>query len=178
MRQQHSTNPCGSPGASRLQIRSIHALAVHPSRFTTFSSAPFPSKPSIAPYCLHKVQMKSLITHSPIGSCLWIIDCVGAVASTSPLSPLLGRVGGWRRAHALAAGTRLMKRSREGSLSLSPGKCCVSGAAMNQAQGRGSGWSRLRRVSEISPGVLYNKGPDRQVPPSLDQSIGCRTSGA
>ena len=78
--------------------------------------------------------MKSLITHSPIGSCLWIIGCVGAVASTSPLSPLLARGGGRRR----AAGTRLMNRSR--GLSRSPGKRCVSGAPMNQAQGRwGSG---------------------------------------
>lgn len=59
------------------------------------------------------------------------------------------------------------------SLSLSPGKCCVSGAAMNQAQGRGS-----VEVSEISPGVLCNKRTDLQVQPTLDQSIGCRTSGA
>lgn len=43
------------------------------------------------------------------------------------------------------------------ALSLSPGKCCVSGAAKDQPQGRGSGWSRLRRVSEISPSLLHNK---------------------
>jgi len=123
--------------------------------------------------------MKSLITRSPIGSCLWIIDCVGAVASTSLLSPLLGRVGGRRRAHALAAGTCLMKRSRSLSLPppLSPSLCLSREALCVRSVG-GSGWSRLRRVSEISPDVLYNKGPHRQVPQSLDQSIGCRTSGA
>lgn len=40
--------------------------------------------------------------------------------------------------------------------------------------GVGSGWSRLSRVSEISPGhTLEQKEPDRQVPPNPDQSIGC-----
>lgn len=70
----------------------------------------------------------------------------------------------------------MIKRSK-GSASSSPlslyifGKCCVSGAALNRTQGRGSGWSGLRWVSEISPG-LYHKRPDRQVPPNPDQSIG------
>lgn len=133
----------------------------------------FPQQSKYSVLLLYKVQIKSLITHSSIGSCLWIIDCVGAVASTSPSSSLLGRVGGRRRALALTAGTRLMKRS-SGLFCLSR-EACVSGAAMSQAQGRGSGWSRLRRVSEISPGVLCNKAPDRQVPRSSDQSTGCKT---
>lgn len=57
---------------------------------------------------------------------------------------------------------------------------CVRGGNEPKAVAgvEGSGWSRSRRVSEISPGMLSNKGPDRQVLPSPDQSIGCRTSGA
>lgn len=72
--------------------------SIHPSRF---------QPPNISAHCLHKVQMKSLITHSPIGSCLRIIERVAAVALTfSPLPPhwnarLLVRVGGRPRVHVL-----------------------------------------------------------------------------
>lgn len=69
--------------------------------------------PNMAPHCLHKVQMKSLITHSPIGSCLRIIERVAAVALTFFLPPpppprrdarLLVRVGGRLRVHVLHHG--------------------------------------------------------------------------
>lgn len=54
----------------------------------------------------------------------------------------------------------------------SPGKCCVSGAAMNPSPkaravlvvGVGSGWSRLSRVSEISLGrALEQRAPSSGV---------------
>lgn len=56
--------------------------------------------------------------------------------------------------------------------SQSPGKCCVSGAAMNPSPkarvvlvvGVGIGWSRLSRVSEISPGrALEQRAPSSGV---------------
>lgn len=90
----------------------ISFLSIHPSIHQGFS--PSRPHPNMAPHCLHKVQMKSLITHSPIGSCLRIIERVAAVALTFFLPPppplprrdarLLERVGGRLRAHALHSG--------------------------------------------------------------------------
>lgn len=123
---------------------------------------------------LYKVQIKSLITRSPIGSCLWIIDYVASTPPPPPpLSPLLGRVGGRRRALALKRG-RIWWNDQAGSF-VSPGKLVCPGRRWARHNAGGSGWSRLRRVSEITPGVLCNKGPDRQVPQSSDQSTGCKT---
>lgn len=96
--------------------------------------------------------MKSLITHSPIGSCLWIIDCVGAVASTSPLSPS-GRLAARTRTRSGDAFDETIKRA------LSPGKCCVSGAAMNQAQGRGGvGGQGCAGSVRLAPACSPTKG--------------------
>lgn len=132
------------------------------------SNVRFSINPSIR-FSLYKVHMTPLITHSPISFLLGIIDCVDAAPSTS--DPL-GRERARRwSAHAPAGGTRMMKRSKGIalsrsllSLSLSSGKCCVSGAALNRTQGRGSGWSGLRRVSEISPTRSITKG----------RIVGCR----
>lgn len=103
--------------------------------------------------------MKSLITHSPIGSCLWIIDCVGAVASTSPWEayPLLGRVGGRRRAHALAAGTRLMKRSRGLSRSL-PGSVVCPGRRWTKPKAGGVGGQGCVGSVRLAPACSITKG--------------------
>lgn len=102
---------------------------------------------------------------------------------------LLGRVGG--RSPLYSGGDTFDETIKEGgggggvgggvpSLALSREVLCVRGGDEPKAVAgvEGSGWSRLLRVSEISTGVLSNKGPDRQVLPSRDQSIGCRTSGA
>lgn len=97
---------------------------------------------------------------------------------------LLGRVGG---RSALYRGGDTSDETIKGgggggvpSLALSWEVLCVRGGDEPKAVAGmlGSGWSRLCWVSEISPGVLSNKGPDRQVLPSPDQSIRCRTSGA
>lgn len=117
----------------------------------------------------------------PLPTCL-LAPVYGSLTVMALLHRLIGlpapRTSGRSAARTCSRSGDAFDETIKRALSLSLGKCCVSGAAMNQPQGRGSGWSRLRRVSEISPGVLHNKGPDRQVPPSLDQSIGCRTSGA
>lgn len=105
--------------------------------------------------------MKSLITHSAIGSCLWIIDCVGAVASTSPLSPVRGRVGGRRRAHTLAAGTRLMKRSRGLSLPLSlslPGSVVCPGRRWTKPKAGGVGGQGCAGSVRLAPASSLTKG--------------------
>lgn len=102
------------------------APSIHPSRLQFLShTLPYPPHPlNISARCLHKVQMKSLITHSPIGSCLRIIERVAAVALTFFLPPrhlllLAGMPVYWYEwavgcvyMCCAAAGTRLMKRSR------------------------------------------------------------------
>lgn len=115
------------------------------------------------------------------------------------IQPAPGTMGGQRCAQAPVEGMCMMKRSSSffslslflclsfpllcnppPGLSVSPGKCCVSGEALNQGQGRGwvgLGWwwwwwrSGLRWVSEISPSCSITKGRI-VVPPSPDQSIG------
>lgn len=84
--------------------------SIHPSRVHI---------PNISAHCL-KVQRKSLITHSPIGSCLRVIERVAAVALTflQPPPPTGMPVCWYEWAVGrlymccAAAGTRLMKRSR------------------------------------------------------------------
>lgn len=77
-------------------------------------------------------------------------------------------------AHLRLSGDAFDETIKRALLSLL-GSLCVRGGDEPGTMLGGSGWSRLRRVSEITPGVLCNKGPDRQVPQSSDQSTGCKT---
>lgn len=149
--------------------------------------------PNISAHCLHKVQMKSLITHLPIGSCLRIIERGAAAALTFFLPPrhhpLTGMPVCWYGwafgcvyMCCAAAGTCLMKRSRRivvvggwmggvgamglSSLAFSWEVLCVRGGDEPKPQGQGSwlmgvgsGWSRLSRVTEISPGRALEQRP-------------------
>lgn len=113
------------------------------------------------------------VPHYPLAYWLLFMDHWLCCIDPPPPSPLLGRVGGRRRALALKRG-RIWWNDQAGSF-VSPGKLVCPGRRWARHNAGGSGWSRLRRVSEITPGVLCNKGPDRQVPQSSDQSTGCKT---
>lgn len=178
---RNNTNHCGSHGTKHSSDLSISCFSCLSIKVPVFMSAPSTHSPEnqvllLIVYIKFKWN-PSLPTRlsAPVYGSLTVLTLLHR---PPPYRPTRcwdeWAVGG---AHMLSQRGHVWWNDQEGSLALSREVLCVRGGDEPSPR-PGSGWSRLRRVSEISPGVLSNKRLDRQVLPSLDQSIGCRTSGA
>lgn len=107
-----------------------------------------------------------------IGSCLWIIDCVGAVASTSLLSPAAGDE--WEARRGRVWWNDQEQRSLFHFLALPGNVVCPWRRSPRPGGVGGQGCAGSVRLAPVRP---VTKGRDRQVTPRQYQSIGCRTSG-